>query len=86
MPAKRKTREDRMRETFARLYRTGKSRTGMTEEDVAGALGVTRATLRSRRRNPNTFPFGDILKLCSLFYWDDGEITQLVRLYCGGGG
>lgn len=86
MPAKKKTREDRMRETFTVLYRIGKSRSGMTEEEVAGALGVTRSTLRRWRRNPNTFPFGNILKLCSLFYWDDGEITQLVRLYCGGGG
>ena len=82
MPAKKKTREDRLNESFSRLYRMGKSRAQMTEDDIADALGITRTTLRNRRRNPKTFPFGDVLKLCALFLWDDGEMTQLVRLYC----
>lgn len=86
MPAKKKTREDRMLETFTVLYRIGKSRSGMTEEEVAGALGVTRPTLQKRRENPKLFQFGDILKLCALFCWEDNEIMSIVGLYCVKGG
>lgn len=84
MPAKRKTREDRMKDSFSRMYRVGKARAGMTEDEIAGALGVSRNTLLNRRRDPKTFPLGDVLKLCALFYWDESEMTGLVRLYCGG--
>ena len=72
-----------MRDVFTRMYRTGKSRAGMTEEEVAGALGITRSTLRSRRQNPGSFSLGEVLKLCALFYWEEGEMVGLVRLYCG---
>lgn len=86
MPAKKKTRENRMFDTFSSLYRVGKARSGMTEADVADALGITRPTLQKRRENPKLFPFGDILKLCALFCWEDNEIMSIVGLYCVNGG
>lgn len=86
MPAKKKTREDRMRDRFSRLYSEGKARSGMTEWEVAEALGITRPTLQKRRENPKLFPFGDILKLCALFCWEDNEIMSIVGLYCVNGG
>lgn len=86
MPAKKKTREDRMQDSFTKLYRIGKARSGMTEMDVADALGITRPTLQKRRENPKLFPFGDVLKLCALFCLEDNEVMKIVGLYCVNGG
>ncbi len=86
MPAKKKTREDRMADAFSQMYRIGKARSGMTESDVADALGITRPTLQKRRENPGLFPFGDVLKLCALFCWEGDEVMKIVGLYCVNGG
>lgn len=80
MPAKKKTREDRLNDTFSSLYRIGKTRAHMTEDDVADALGVTRTTLWNRRRNPKTFPLGDVLKLSILFCWEPEETARLMEV------
>ena len=71
-----------MRENFTRLYRVGKARANLTEDEIAVALGISRNTLLNRRRDPKTFPLGDVLKLCAMFCWDENEMTGLVRLYC----
>lgn len=86
MPAKKKTREDRMFDAFSKLYCVGKARSGMTDEEVADALGIGRKALWRRRKNPSLFPFGDILKLCALFCWEDDEVMKIVGLYCVNGG
>lgn len=86
MPAKKKTREDRMFDTFSSLYRIGKARTGMTDEEVADALGIGRKALWKRRKNPSLFPFGEVLKLCAIFCWQEDEMAKITGLYCVKGG
>ena len=39
---------------------------GLTDEEVADALGIGRKALWKRRKNPSLFPFGDILKLSAI--------------------
>lgn len=86
MPAKKKTREDRMTDAFTQMYRIGKVRSGMTEGDVADALGITRPTLQKRRKNPSLFPFGDVLKLSAIFCWQQDEVMDIFALYSVKGG
>ena len=86
MPAKKKTREDRMADTFTTMYRIGKARSGMTDEEVADALGIGRKALWRRRKNPSMFPFGDILKLCAIFCWQQDEVMDIFKLYSVKGG
>lgn len=71
-----------MRENFSKLYCEGKARSGMTEEEVADALGMTRTTLRKRRQNPGSFSLGDVLKLCILFCMEEEEAMKIIGLYC----
>lgn len=86
MPAKKKTREDRMTDTFTQMYRIGKARSGMTDEEVADALGIGRKALWKRRKNPSLFPFGDVLKLSAIFCWQQDEVMDIFGLYSVKGG
>ena len=86
MPAKKKTREDRMADTFAQMYRMGKARSGMTDEEVADALGIGRKALWKRRKNPSLFPLGDVLKLSAIFCWQQDEVMDIFKLYSVKGG
>lgn len=81
MPAKKKTREDRMTDIFAQMYRIGKARSGMTDEEVADALGIGRKALWKRRKNPSLFPLGDVLKLSAIFCWQQDEVMDIFKLY-----
>ena len=75
-----------MTDKFARMYRIGKARSGMTDEEVADALGIGRTVLWKRRKNPVLFPFGDILKLSAIFCWKQDEVMDIFGLYTMKGG
>lgn len=81
MPAKRKTKEDRTAEAFARLYRIGKARSDMKDSDVADALGIkSLMTWRKRRNRPELIPLGDFAKLSVLMQWQDSEVDAFMSL------
>ena len=70
MPAKRKTRQDRVGDALLRRYRAGKAVAQLKEEDVAHSMGYeTRKPLGQRRRDPTKFTLGDLLSMERLFGW-----------------
>lgn len=75
-----------MADTFSQMYRIGKARSGMTDEEVADALGIGRKALWKRRKNPSLFPLGDVLKLSAIFCWQQDEVMDIFKLYSVKGG
>ena len=85
MPAKRKTRSDRVAETFGELYRVGKARAQLTEEQITTMLGFkTRGALLRRREQPLYFTLGEILTLGTAFRWTPEEWNALNQHLQGG--
>ena len=85
MPARKKTRADRVAETFDELYRVGKARARLTEEEITVMLGFkTRGALLRRREQPLYFTLGEILILGAAFRWTPEEWSALNRHLQGG--
>lgn len=80
MPAKRKTKQDRLRDTFGRMYKVGKAESDMKDSDIARMLGVTEMTLRAKRNNPSDFKLGQVAALALVFRWTGNEIADLVSM------
>lgn len=80
MPAKRKTKQDRIREAFARMYKVGKANSDLNDSDVADLLGVTVMTLRAKRNNPQELKLGQLAVLATTFRWSVDEVANLVGM------
>lgn len=78
MPAKKKTRADRVREVFTSLYDHGKVDLRQNEAEIARMLGYkSRDPLCHRRKDPETFTWGEMAKLATAFRWKDEDILRL---------
>ena len=81
MPARRKTREDRLREAFDMMYRSGKSITRLKDTEIAELLGLKSVkSLTTRKQDPATFRFGEILMLSAILQWDANDVAKLFEL------
>ena len=69
MPAKRKTRSDRVGGALIRRINVSKAVTGLRDQNVAGAMQCARGTLAKRKRAPLTFTLGELLRLEAAFGW-----------------
>lgn len=79
MPAKRKTKAERMAEKFNALYRRGKAMSGMKDTEVMTAIGLKSPTsLIARKKDPRKFTFGEIMSLAILFQWQESDIATLI--------
>ena len=84
MPAKRKTRADRVAECFGELYRIGKARADLTEEQISTMIGYkSRDALLARRKDPLSFTLGQLLTMETVFRWRDEDWSQLVATMRG---
>lgn len=80
MPAKRKTRRDRVGDALLRRYKAGKAMAELTEEEVAQALGYgTRKPMRQRREDPMRFTIGDLLTLETILGWSLEDWLYILR-------
>lgn len=85
MPAKRKTRADRVTEKLGELYRIGKARSGLQEEEITALCGYkSPVPLRKRRRSPLDFTLGQIMTLGAVFRWSEQDWQELISLLAGG--
>ena len=80
MPAKRKTKADRVREQFGRLYRIGKARSGMQEADLADAFGISVKTLYRHKKEPEKITLGEFAKFSLILQWTDEETNGLMEM------
>ena len=84
MPAKRKTRADRVAECFGELYRIGKARADLTEEQISTMIGYkSRDALLARRKDALSFTLGQLLTMGTVFRWRDEDWSQLVATMRG---
>ena len=79
MPKPRKTESQRRAERFGESYRIGKARLGATEEQIGAMLGLGRPALLSRRKEPEKFSVGEIVKLGRAFGWTDEEYLAITH-------
>ena len=80
MPAKRKTKADRLREKFGQMYKVGKAVTGLNDTDIAESLGLGVTALWARRKAPETFKLGEIVKLSVILRWGGSDLTDLIAV------
>lgn len=84
MPAKKKTRADRVAECFGELYRDGKARADLTEDEITTLIGFkTRDTLLKRRKNPLDLTIGQLMAMGIAFRWKDDEYLSLLQAIVG---
>lgn len=84
MPAKRKTRADRVAEKFGELYRIGKARSGLRDEDVTALCGFkSPIPLRKRRAAPLEFTMGQLMAMGAAFRWSEEDWQELTSLMAG---
>lgn len=81
MPAKRKTRADRLREQFSTMYRTGKALSGMKDPEIAESIGLKSVTsLKLRKEDPSRLTLGELTTLAAIMQWSDDDILKLVNI------
>ena len=84
MPAKRKTRADRVSEKFSELYRIGKARSGLQETEITALCGFkSPIPLRKRRATPLEFTLGQLMAMGAAFRWSEEDWRELVGLMAG---
>lgn len=74
----KKTTAQRRAERFQVLYRVGKARLGIGEQEVAAMLGVSRPTLQSYRRDPGKLSLEKAAILGTAMGWTDEEIASVL--------
>lgn len=80
MGRKRKTRAERWSEAFAPIYRVGKARVGLREQDVAQVIGFKeRAALLRRRKNPGLLTLDEFILMGTAFQWSEDEMLEVLR-------
>ena len=79
MPRLKKTEAQRRAERVRELYRIGKAKTGLTDEQCASMVGVCRKTLFSAKKNPDKYiSLGQMACLGKAFGWTGEEIASIV--------
>lgn len=78
MPAHRKTKSDKQRDQFLRMYAAGKAHTRLTDAEVAECIGVSPNTMTARKKDPMKFSLGEIAKLAIVMQWDTTDIAKLM--------
>lgn len=80
MGRRRKTESRRRAERFGELYRIGKARLGLTEEQISQMIGFKgRPALLDRRKNPDKLSLGQLVTLGTAFGWSDSEYMAIIR-------
>ena len=74
----KKTTAQRRAERFQMLYRIGKARLGLGEQEVADMIGVSRPTLQSYRRDPGKLSLEKTAILGTAMGWTDEEIASVL--------
>lgn len=80
MGRKPKTRAERMCEKFGESYRMGKAKVGMTNLEIANAIGLrSQAALKRRRDNPGEFTLQQLLALSVMLRWTEDEFLSVIK-------
>lgn len=80
MPRLRKTESQRRAERFVELYRVGKARIDMTEDQIGDTVGMSRPALQRRRENPEKYvSLGDLVKFGKIFGWTDDDFLAIIH-------
>ena len=80
MGRKPKTRAERLSEKFGESYRMGKAKVGMTNLEIANAIGLSsQAALKRRRDDPGEFTVREILTLGITLHWTEEEFLGVIR-------
>lgn len=80
MRRNKKTRAERMNEQFGEFYRIGKAKVGMTNQEIANAVGLSsQAALKRRRDNPGKFTVQQLLALGMTLRWTEEEFLSVIR-------
>lgn len=84
MPAKKKTRADRVAECFGELYRIGKARADLTEAQITALIGYkSRDALLAKRKDPLQITLGQLVILGTAFRWREEDWEQLLSTMRG---
>lgn len=62
------------------MYKVGKAVTGLTDTDIAECLGIGITALWKRKKEPETFKFGEIVKLSAILRWGMSDLTDLIAV------
>lgn len=80
MARKRKTRAERLCETFGECYRMGKARAGMTNLQVANMVGFqTQSAFKKRRDDPGELTLKQLVAIGTAFQWTDDDYMEIIR-------
>ena len=80
MGRKPKTRAERMNERFGEFYRIGKAKVGMTNLEIANAIGLSsQAALKRRRDDPGEFTVQQLLALGATLRWTEEEFLGVIK-------
>lgn len=80
MPRLRKTESQRRAERFGELYRVGKARLRLTEDQISASIGLCRPALNQRLTNPDKYlRLGDLVDLGELFGWTDEDFLSIIH-------
>ena len=80
MGRQKKSRTQRMAESFGESFRMGKARVGMTNLEIANAIGLSsQAALKRRRDDPGEFTVREILTFGITLHWTEEEFLGVIR-------
>lgn len=81
MPAKRKTKADRLREQFSKMYAVGKAGNHLTDVDVAEFIGLKSVnSLTARKKDPTRITLGELSKMTVLLGWNEEDVIKLIKM------
>lgn len=80
MPRPRKTESQHRAERFRELYRIGKARIDVTDEQIGEYIGMSRPAISRRKKDPGKYvSLDDLVTFKKIFGWSDEDILALFR-------
>lgn len=80
MGRQRKSRAQRLAESFGENFRLGKARAGMTNLEIANVIGLkSQAALKRRRDDPGQFTLEELLVMGAAFRWTEEDYLAVIR-------
>lgn len=79
MPRLKKTEAQRRAELFQELYRVGKARFKLTDEQVGCAVDLHRTTVCNTAKTPEKFKFGTVIEIGKTLGWTDEEFLSIIH-------
>lgn len=80
MGRKKQNRVDRWRDEFGVVYRIGKARAGLTEENIAMRIGLqTRPPLQARRKDPGKFTLNELILMREALRFTDEDYLTIIH-------